>query len=239
MVAGSPRVGAHRVNTLTGMYRPAARRRPPARLPRRPVALLAASPPACVRRARRPLATLAAGAIAALLLSLPLAAPAQEAPSTAPGAASARIGFVDIPYLIDRAPQALEAEQRLEAEFAPRQAELETQRAELARLAARLADSSLGLSDDEREQLDRETRGLERRIKRSEQDFREELNIQKNDEFKNVRVVVLEAIASFGKQHDYDLIVSDGVLFANARIDVTERILESLLREDARLRSAN
>ena len=150
-----------------------------------------------------------------------------------------RIGFVDIPYLIDRAPQALEAEKRLEAEFAPRQAELEMQRAELAGLSARLDDLDGELSDDERQQLDRETRALERRIKRSEQDFREELNIQKNDEFKTVRVLVLEAIASFGKQHDYDLIVSDGVLFANPRIDVTERILESLLREHARLSSAN
>jgi len=44
---------------------------------------------------------------------------------------------------------------------------------------------------------------------------------------------VLEAIASFGKQHDYDLIVSDGVLYANNRIDVTERILEYLAREHA------
>ena len=162
---------------------------------------------------------------------------AAEAPAGSP--VSSRIGFVDIPYLIDRAPQALEAEQRLEAEFAPRQEELEVQRAERTRLAERLDDVSLELADDEREQLDREMRGLDRRIKRSEQDFREELNIQKNDEFKNVRVVVLEAIASFGKQHDYDLIVSDGVLFANQRIDVTERILESLLRENARRRSAN
>ena len=164
--------------------------------------------------------------------SLSLATPAAAESDT-------RIGFVDIPYLIDRAPQALEAEKRLEAEFAPRQEELEMQREEFASLGARLADPASGLSDDEREQLDREMRALERRIKRSEMDFREELNIQKNDEFKTVRVLVLEAIASFGKQHDYDLIVSDGVLFANPRIDVTERILESLLREDARLRSAN
>ena len=155
------------------------------------------------------------------------------------GASLSRIGFVDIPYLIDRAPQALEAEQRLETEFAPRQAELETQRAELAMLAARLADSTLELSEAELNQLERETRGLERRIKRSEQDFREELNIQKNNEFKNVRVLVLEAIAKFGKELDYDLIISDGVLFANERIDVTERILESLVRENARLQSAN
>ncbi len=150
-----------------------------------------------------------------------------------------RIGFVDIPYLIDRAPQALEAELRLETEFAPRQEELEDQRAELADLAARLANSSLELSDVEIAQLDRQTRGLERRIKRSEQDFREELNIQKNDEFKKVRILVLEAIGEFGRTHDYDLIVSDGVLFANKRVDVTERILESLTRENNRLQSAN
>ena len=147
--------------------------------------------------------------------------------------ARARIGFVDIPYLIDQAPQALEAEQRLEAEFAPRQAELEQQRAQLAALASQLADTALGMNEEERARLDRETRGLERRIKRSEQDFREELNIQKNNEFKQVRILVLEAIASFGKLHDYDLIVSDGVLYANNRIDVTERILESLTREHA------
>lgn len=174
------------------------------------------------------------------ILSLSILAPDVSAQDTDDeSGVGSRIGFVDIPYLIDRAPQALEAEKRLEAEFAPRQAELEMQRAELARLASRLADPESADSEDEREMLDRETRGLERRIKRSEQDFREELNIQKNDEFKKVRVLVLESIASFGQQHDYDLIVSDGVLFANGRIDVTERILESLLREDAQLRSAN
>jgi outer membrane protein len=154
-------------------------------------------------------------------------------------AVHSRIGFVDIPYLIDRAPQALEAEQRLETEFAPRQAELESQRADLEILAARLGDTSRELAETESAQIDREMRSLERRIKRNEQDFREELNIQKNNEFKSVRIVVLEAIAQFGKKNDYDLIVSDGVLFANKRIDVTERILESLQRESARLQSSN
>jgi len=153
--------------------------------------------------------------------------------------ALSRIGFVDIPYLIDKAPQALEAEQRLETEFAPRQAELQEQREQLAELTARLNDNSLELPEADQVRLDRETRGLERRIKRSEQDFREELNMQKNSEFKKVRILVLEAIASFGKTHKYDLIVSDGVLFAAKRIDVTERILETLVKENSRLQSSN
>jgi len=154
-------------------------------------------------------------------------------------AVSSRIGFVDIPYLIDRAPQALEAEQRLETEFAPRQREIEIQRAELAEITAMMSDATLELSEAEYAQLDRESRSLERRIKRNEQDFREELNIQKNREFKDVRILVLEAIAAFGEQQDYDLIVSDGVLYANKRIDVTELILDSLMKEFTRLQSAN
>ena len=50
---------------------------------------------------------------------------------------------------------------------------------------------------------------------------------------------MLEAIGQFGEQHDYDLIVSDGVLYANKRIDVTERILESLAKEYSSLQSSN
>ena len=184
-------------------------------------------------------------ALAFLLGVAPVPAFAQQASVAQPtgtdgtGGSTSRIGFVDIPYLIDRAPQALEAERRLESEFRPRQAELERQRAELASLAAQLADSALGLDDLERSRLDREARGLERRVERDEQDFREELSIEKNNEFKTVRVLVLEAIARFGKRGDYDLIVSDGVLYADERIDVTERILESLSREHARLQSSN
>lgn len=146
-----------------------------------------------------------------------------------PALAEIRIGFVDIPYLIDKAPQALEAEERLEAEFTPRQQEIEAQRGQLAELHSRLESGALELSEAERAQLDREYRALERRIKRDEQDFREELNIQKNNEFKKVRILVLEAIAKFGEANQYDLVISDGVLYANQSIDVTEKILGQLI----------
>ena len=149
------------------------------------------------------------------------------------------IGFVDIPYIINNAPQAVNAEQRLEQEFAPREEELKVQRARLAELDEELKTRALELSDTELAQLDREIRSLERRIKRDEQDFREELNIQTNNEFKKVRILVLEAIAKFGQSNNYDLIVSDGVLYANKQIDVTEDILDSLRRFNEQLQSSN
>lgn len=153
--------------------------------------------------------------------------------------AETRIGFVDIPYLIEKAPQALDAEQRLENEFGPRQLELKLQRDELNEIKDKLEADGLEMSESERGQVDRQARGLERRLKRDEQDFREELNIQKNNEFKKVRILVLEAIARFGKSNDYDLIVSDGVLYANKSIDVTEKILADLVKTGQSMSSTN
>jgi len=143
-------------------------------------------------------------------------------------AAEVRIGFVDIPYLIDQAPQSIAASARLEREFAPRQDAIKAQKREMEDLKRRLSEGEESLGDNEKSALQRELSKIERRVKRDEQEFREELNIQKNQEFKKVRVSVLEAIASFAKLHRYDLIISDGVLYADKRIDVSQQILEEL-----------
>lgn len=143
-------------------------------------------------------------------------------------AQSIKIGFVDIPYLIDEAPQSKAASSRLESEFAPRQEQINEQKLQIDEISDRLNDSNRPVDESERSNLERELRKIERRVKRDEQEFREELNIQKNQEFKRVRVSVLDAIASFARNHDYDLILSDGVLFANKRIDVTKQVLLEL-----------
>lgn len=137
-----------------------------------------------------------------------------------------KLGFVDIPYLIDEAPQAQAASIRLEQEFAPRQDAIKARKRKLDELRQQLDDDDLDQS--QRLRIEREFNKNERRVKRDEQDFREELNIQKNEEFKQVRNTVLEAIAAFARKNEYDLIISDGVLFANKRVDVTEQVLVQL-----------
>ena len=137
-----------------------------------------------------------------------------------------KIGFVDIPYLIDEAPQSKAASIRLEREFAPRQEIIKEQKNELDQLTEELESGAI--DNTRRAMLEREFRKTERRVKRDEQEFREELNIQKNQEFKQVRVYVLDAIATFAKRHGYDMIISDGVLFANKMVDVTDKVLFEL-----------
>ncbi len=159
-----------------------------------------------------------------LLCTLAAAADAQET----------KIGFVDIPYVIDRAPSAKAASARLEQVFAPKQNAITDKRAALKEMREKLERDGLIMTAEQRSELELQIRTLERRLRRDEQDFREELNIQKNNEFKKVRLSVMSAIDRLAREGGFDLILSDGVLFASKRLDLTERVLEQMQRESQR-----
>ena len=92
------------------------------------------------------------------------------------------------------------------------------------------ASAALIMTAEQRIELEREIRAIERKLRGEEQDFREELNIQKNNEFKKVRLSVMEAINQLAKEEGFDLILSAGVLFSSKRFDLTENILEYMQR---------
>ena len=139
-----------------------------------------------------------------------------------------RIGFVDIPFLIDKAPQAIEASARLERMFAPRQQTLKVQRDEMNLMRTELEKEGLVMAQDKRSQLELDIRALERKLKRDQQDFREELNIKKNNEFKKVRSAILKSISQLAEREKFDLVLNEGVLYASKRIDITSGVLEIL-----------
>ena len=142
-----------------------------------------------------------------------------------------KIGFVDIPYVIDQAPTAKAATARLEQEFKPRQQAIENDRAELKEKKEKLEKDDLVLTKAQRVELDQDIRRIERSLKRDEQEFREDLNIQKNKEFKQVRASVIKAINKLAKDEQFDLILSDGVLYTSKRMDLTDKVLQYLENE--------
>jgi len=150
-----------------------------------------------------------------------------------------KIGFVDIPFIIDRAPAAKAASARLEKEFAPRQEAIREKRVLLKNKREELEKDGLIMTSEQRIELEREIRAIERKLRGEEQDFREELNIQKNNEFKKVRLSVMEAITQLAREEEFDLILSDGVLFSSKRFDLTENILEYMRRKSEQQPATN
>ena len=147
--------------------------------------------------------------------------------------AQLKIGFVNVAKVLEEAPQAEDARGRIEREFAPKDRELLGQQKEIRSLEDRLLRDGTIMAEAERAALERQIRSRKREVRRMQEEFREDLNMQRNQELAKLQRKVLEAIQALAEANAYDLIVSDGVLFAGKRIDITDEIISRLNAEFA------
>ncbi len=146
-------------------------------------------------------------------------------------AAELKIGFVNAALVLEKAPQAEDARAELEKEFSPRDKALVKMQKTTRDLEDKLARDGAIMSESERRKLERDIVARKRELKRSQEEFREDLNIRRNEAFDALRRRVFEVITDMAKKEKYDLILSDGVVYADRRIDITDKIIEKLKQE--------
>lgn len=143
-------------------------------------------------------------------------------------AADFKVGFVNVAIVLDQAPQAAQARARIEREFAPRDREILTRQQRIRTLEDHLVKNVAVLSASERERQEAELRQLKRDLRRSQEEFREDLNLRRSQELSALQRMVTEVIQDMARGENYDLIMSDGVVFAGDKVNITKRVLERL-----------
>ena len=142
--------------------------------------------------------------------------------------AELKIGFVNVPQVMSEAPQAEQARKDMEREFSPRKNRLVASGKEIRKLEERLNRDAAVMSDSERKRLETDIIKKRREAKRSEDELREDLNIRRNEILGKLQKQVFEAIRSLAKEGGYDLLLTDGVVYASDAVDVTTRVQEKL-----------
>ena len=145
--------------------------------------------------------------------------------------AETKIGFVNAAQVLEQAPQADKARQSLEKEFAPRDKAIVKMQQELKEMEDKLARDAAIMSESKQRKMEREILSQKREIKRKKEEFREDLNIRRNEAFEKLRKRVFEVIVAIAEEKKFDLIVSDGVVFASKRIDITREVVDKLKKE--------
>jgi outer membrane protein len=146
------------------------------------------------------------------------------------GAAMAemKVGFVDTAKLMESAPQVKAAQSKIEAEFAPREKELVELQRKIRTQEDRLARDSAVMSESENTKLERDILAMRRDLKRSQEEFRDDLNIRRNEVLAKLQREIFDAIVAFAKVQNYDLIMGQGVVYSSERVDITEAVLKEL-----------
>lgn len=139
-----------------------------------------------------------------------------------------KVGFVNSAMLLDKAPQAEAARKQLEKEFSARERELvENQKAAQA-LEQKLSREGAAMSEAERSRQERELNRRMRELQRQQAEFRDDLNLRKNEELAKLQRTVFQVINEMAKAEEFDLILSDGVVYAGPNVDITTKVLDRL-----------
>lgn len=147
-----------------------------------------------------------------------------------------KVGVVNVPLLMDRAPQTKAAMDALEEEFAPRQREILAKQKEYQDLSEKVQRDVAVMGEVERRNAERDLRDLQREVQRLQTEFREDLNLRRNEELGNLQRALLKEVQDYAQTAGFDLIVGDGVLYASNAINVTELVLRAV---EANYQAAN
>ena len=156
--------------------------------------------------------------IIALLSSFTVSAMAQDL----------KIGVVNVPVLMERAPQAKVAMDALQEEFAPRQRDILAKQKEYEELGEKVQRDIQVMGETERRNAENDLRNLQREVTRLQNEFREDLNLRRNEELGGLQRSLLQEVQTYAKSVGFDLVVGDGVLYASDAVNITENVLKAM-----------
>ena len=142
--------------------------------------------------------------------------------------AEVKIGYVDVAKLSESAPQIRSAQLKMDAEFGGREKEIIALQREIETMEEALARDGAVMSDTERSKKERAILAKRREGKRVQEEFRDDINIRRNEILRKVNDEIGKAIEEYAKQNKFDLIFAQGVMYSSDKVDVTAKILKKL-----------
>ena len=139
-----------------------------------------------------------------------------------------KIGFVNTSRVLKEAPQARRVEERLKAEFEPRQEQIRELRDEIIAIEEQLKSTDNSISVNTKRKNEREIRLKVSQLKFLEREFREDQNLRRNEEIRKLQQVIAAVLVQLGDSGSYDLILTEGVSYVSGQIDITTQIIEML-----------
>jgi len=141
-----------------------------------------------------------------------------------------RIGVVDTERILRESVPAVQAEKKIEKEFGLRDQEMKKISKQAKEIQMYFDKEGMTLLDAEQRSKERELANLNVNLQRMQREFREDLNLRKNEELALVLARANKAIKAIAESEKYDLVLQEAV-YRNPKIDITEKVLQYLSTE--------
>lgn len=142
-------------------------------------------------------------------------------------AADFKVGVVDTERVLRESAPAMKAEKKIEKEFSGRDQEIKKLMKQVKELQSLLETEGNKMSDADHRNKERELTAMNVNLQRMQREFREDLNLRKNEELAVVLERANKAIQIIADTEKYDLILQEAV-YRNPRIDITDKVIKYL-----------
>lgn len=160
-----------------------------------------------------------AGALAVTVVALPARAQA---------AGGLRVAVVNYGVLLQESPQAKAAVDSLRAEFAPKQRTLQAEANQLKAKEDTLKKNEATMTQDQRDQAEVDLRERYQDLARRQTEIQDDVNTRRNELMSQLQKTLVQVVQNYAKQQRYDLVLADGVIYAEPALDITPAILSAL-----------
>jgi outer membrane protein len=141
-----------------------------------------------------------------------------------------RIGVVDTERILRESVPAVQAEKKIEKEFELRDLEMKKISKQAKEIQSYFDKEGMTFMDAEHRSKERELANLNVTLQRMQREFREDLNLRKNEELALVLARANKAIKAIAESEKYDLVLQEAV-YRNPKIDITDKVLQYLSAE--------
>ncbi len=142
--------------------------------------------------------------------------------------AETKIAAVSINSLMKQAPQAQIANEDMKKRFADRERNLLARKNKISKLEEQYKRDKDVMSSAKRDETEQHLREMLHDFKRDSDDFTEDFNLARNEALDRLQGDVYKAIVNVAEKEKYDLVLSESVLYASGRMDITDKVLAEL-----------
>jgi outer membrane protein len=149
--------------------------------------------------------------------------------ATAHAQQNLKIGVVNVAALIERSPQAAAVNKKLQDEFGPRQREIAAMQQRLRGQQETFQRDAPVMGEQERLNLERQIRDGERELQRTQNQFLEDLNLRRNEEFGALSREVIQKAQEYARAQKFDVLLAEqSIVYYSTAVDVTDEVLATL-----------
>ena len=142
--------------------------------------------------------------------------------------AETKIAYVETDRVLKNSPQLKVVQKKLEKEFSRREDKLDAEKKQLTKLEEKLLKNGGVMKEAERTRLQRDVISRRRKLKYSVEEFQEDASLRRNEELGKLSKKIAEVTVKVAKKNGYDVVLRSGVIWANKKVDITDKVIKAL-----------